>query len=179
MRAHSITIMSRRRRRARRRAIALVLAVCALAIPASASAYSSPNAITGGTEQSSQPVGGSDYSSVNSVAPPSESSSAGGGSAAAAGHAQRTPTELGQTTATASGGFADVDPGYSSLNATTGQPTGEPTLASGSPSGGGQGFDWSSALVGAGSAMALVALSGAAFLTVRRRTEVSPSASTS
>jgi hypothetical protein len=155
MKAHTITIMSRRRRRTRRRAIALVLAVCALAIPASAGAYSSPNAITGGTEQSSQPSGGSDGSSVNAITGGSSTSSAPG----APQSAQR------------------VDPNYSSLSATTGAE--QPRVVSGSPSGGGQGFDWPSALVGAGSAMALVALAGAAFLTGRRRTEVSPSASTS
>lgn len=142
MRAHTITIMSRRRRRTRRRAIALVLAVCSLAIPASAGAYSSVNAITGGSEQSSQPSGGSDHS---------------------------TPTAV-------KGGH-DVIPGYASPNAITGAE--QPTVASGSPSNADQGFDWPSALVGAGSAMALVALGGAALLTVRRRTEVSPSASTS
>jgi hypothetical protein len=36
------------------------------------------------------------------------------------------------------------------------------------------GFNWASAAVGAGAAMALVALGGAALLTVRRRTGVSP-----
>jgi hypothetical protein len=143
MRAHSIIIMSRRRRRTRRRAIALVLAVCSLAIPASAGAYSSVNAITGGSEQSSQPSGGSDNPSPNAIK---------------GGH--------------------DAVRGYSSLNATTGPLPGEPTLASGSPSGAEQWFDVPSALVGAGSALALAALGGAAFLTVRRRTEVSPSAST-
>jgi hypothetical protein len=127
-----------------RGAIALVLAACSLAIPASAGAYSSVNAITGGSEQSSQPSGGSDGSS---------------------------PTAI-------KGGHGVV-PGYSSLNATTGPLPSEPTLASGSPSGADQWFDVPSALVGAGSAMALAALGGAAFLTVRRRTEVSPSASTS
>jgi hypothetical protein len=142
MRAHSITIMSRRRRRTRRRAIALVLAACSLAIPASAGAYSSPTAITGGYEQSSQPSGGSDNPSPNAIK-----------------------------------GGNDVTPGYASPNAITGA---EPlTVASGSPSGADQWFDVPSALVGAGSAMALAALGGAAFLTVRRRTEVSPSASTS
>jgi hypothetical protein len=164
MRAHTITIMSRRRRRARRRAIALVLAVCSLAIPASAGAYSSVNAITGGTEQSSQPTGGSDHSSRYT----------------------RTATELAQAvgeprdsvgTSTAIKGGHDVIPGYASPNAITGAET--PTVASGSPSGDDQWFDLPSALVGAGSAMALVALGAAAFLTVRRQREVSPSASTS
>jgi hypothetical protein len=142
MRAHTITIMSRRRRRARRRAIALVLAVCALAIPASASGYSSVNAITGGSEQSSQPAGSSD-------SPPQP--------AVNGGH--------------------DVIPGYASPTAIAGADT--PTVASGSPSGDDQWFDLPSALVGAGSAMALAALGGAALLTVRRQREVSPSASTS
>jgi hypothetical protein len=142
MRAHSITTMSRRRRRTRRGAIALVLAACSLAIPASAGAYSSANAITGGSEQSSQPSGGSDGSSPTAIK---------------GGH--------------------DVIPGYASPNAITGA---EPfTVDSGSPSGADQWFDVPSALVGAGSAMALISLGGAAFLTVRRRTEVSPSASAS
>jgi hypothetical protein len=142
MRAHTITIMSRRRRRTRRRAIALVLCVCALAIPASASGYSSVNAITGDSEQSSQPAGGSDHSSPSAIK---------------GGH--------------------DVVPGYASANAITGAES--PTVASGSPSGDNQWFDLPSALVGAGSAMALAALGGAALLTVRRQREVSPSASTS
>jgi hypothetical protein len=132
MRAHTITIMSRRRRRTRRRALALVLAVCALAIPASASGYSSVNSITGGSSEPSATVGSN-----------------------------------------------KVGSGHSSLNAITGPAPGEPTLATGPPPDTADGFDWPSALVGAGSAMALVALGGAAFLTVRRRTEVSPSASTS
>jgi hypothetical protein len=50
-----------------------------------------------------------------------------------------------------------------------------PTLVS-SPTDPSNGFDWGSAAVGAGAAMALVALGGAGFLTVRRRTAVSSSA---
>ena len=38
------------------------------------------------------------------------------------------------------------------------------------------GFDWASAAIGAGAVMAMVALGGAAFLTVRRRTAVASSA---
>jgi len=53
-------------------------------------------------------------------------------------------------------------------------PASEPTLVS-SPSGSDHGFDWASAGVGAGAAMALLALGGAAFLTVHRRMAVSPS----
>lgn len=166
MRAQTITTTtnkSRSRRRARH--VVIALTVCALAIPASANAqpigsepeqpaatgYSSVNAITGGSSDSNQPVGGSHYSSVNSIVPPSSSPS----------------------------GSADADSGYSSLNAITGAPAEAPTFVSSSPSSSGDGFDWASALVGAGSALALAALGGAALLTVRRRTTVSPSPSTS
>ena len=59
-------------------------------------------------------------------------------------------------------------------------PASDTTLVSGSPTGADDGFDWLSAAIGAAAAMALVGLGAAAFLTVRRRTAVSPStASTS
>lgn len=139
MRAHTITIM---------------LGICALAIPASANAeptgspdYSSVNAISGDSGESSQAAGGSDYQSVNSIAPPASEPS----------------------------GSQSVDSGYSSLNAISGAPTNTPTLVSGSTDSG-DGFDWGSALVGAGAALALTALGTAALLTVRRRTAVSPAA---
>ena len=165
MRSHTITTTSRRRHSARRRrALALVLGVCALAIPAIANAqpidsdspdtgYSSVNAITGDSSDPSQPVGGSEYSSVNSIAPPASSPSGSGES-------------------------QGVGSGYSSLNAISGSPAEAPTFVSSSPSSSGDGFDWASALVGAGAALALAALGGAALLTVRRRT-VTPSPSTS
>jgi hypothetical protein len=51
----------------------------------------------------------------------------------------------------------------------------EPVVASGSPTSSDDGFDWASAVIGAGAAMAIVALGSAVFLTVRRRTAVSPS----
>lgn len=156
MRAHTITIMSRRRRRARRRAIALVLAVCSLAIPASAGAYSSPNAITGGTEQSSQPSGGSDHSSVNAITGGSSPSSA-------ASAALQSDDPVGPNAIT---GSNDVAPGYTSLNATTGAE--QPRVVSGSPPSADEGFDWASFAVGAGAALALAALGAAAFLTLRR-----------
>jgi hypothetical protein len=132
----------------RARTIIIISAlVCAFAIPASASAdtgYSSPNAITGGSDDSGQAVSGQDYSSLNAISPPvSESSS-----------------------------------GYSSLNATTGPSPAQPTFASGSPSAN-DGFQWGDAALGAGMALALVAFGGAALLTVRRRTAVSPSGSAS
>jgi len=152
MRAHTITIVSRLRRQ-RRRALALALGICALAIPASANAqpidsnYSSVNAISGDTSEPSQPAGGSGYQSVNSIAPPASE-----------------PSDS-----------QHVNSGYSSLNAISGAPTSTPTLVSASPEAS-DGFDWGSALVGAGAALALAALGTAAMLTMRRRTAVSPSA---
>ena len=137
--------------------ITIVLGICALAIPASANAepidssdYSSVNAATGSGDsgESSQPAGGSTYGSVNSTAPPVSEPS----------------------------GSQSADSGYSSLNAVSGAPTNTPTLVS-APTDSGDGFDWGSALVGAGTALAMAALGTAALLTVRRRT-VSPSAST-
>jgi hypothetical protein len=156
MRAHTTTsTTSRPKRKARHVGLALALGIAALAIPATANAQptgsdpSTVNAITGGSSEASQPVGGSDYSSVNSIAPPASEPS----------------------------GSADV--GYSSLNAISGSPADAPTFVSSSPTGSGEGFDWPSALVGAGAALAMAALGGAALLTVRRRRTVSPSPSTS
>ncbi len=132
----------------------IALGICALAIPATANAgfespdYSSVNAISGDSGESSQAAGGSDYQSVNSIAPPASEPS----------------------------GSQGVSSGYSSLNAISGGPTNTPTLVSGSTDSG-DGFDWGSALVGAGAALALAALGAAALLTVRRRT-VTPSAAT-
>jgi hypothetical protein len=153
MRAHTISTKTRQRRNPRRSALALGLGICALAIPATASAspdYSSVNAITGGSDESSQPSGGSDYSSANAIT---------GGSSGSSSENLAGPHQV---------------PRYSSLNAISGPPPSEPTLVSG-PSGTDDGFDWASAGIGAGAAMALVTLGGAAFLTVRRRTAVSPS----
>jgi hypothetical protein len=150
MRAHTITIMFRRRRSAQR-AVALVLAVGSLAIPASAAAYTSPNAITGGSEQSAQPADGPDQSSLNAIT--QESSGTSAPSTLASAHR--------------------VDPGhpaYSSLN-----PIAPADVSS--PASTDDGFDWSSAVVGAGAATALLALGGAALLTARRRTTVSPASS--
>lgn len=159
MRAHIITTITRPRRSARH-VLPLALGICALAIPATASAspqHSSVNSITGGSEEeSSQPVGSSDYSSASAIT---------GGSS--------------ESSSENPGGSPAADSGYASLNATAEPPASEPTVLSGSPADPADGFDWASAGVGAGAAMALVALGGAAVLTVRRRTEVSPSASTS
>jgi hypothetical protein len=155
MRPKTISTISRRRRNAqRRRALALALGICALAIPASASAYSiTGDPSSGNSSESSQPPGGSDPSSVNSIAPPASEPSGSAGSLA-------------------------VDPGYSSVNAIGGAPASVPTLVAGSPSSADDGFEWGSALVGAGAAMALAALGAAALLAVRRRAPVPPPAPT-
>jgi hypothetical protein len=185
MRAHNITTTTRRRRRGRRRVIALALGVCALAIPASASAYTDPgsgyasaNAITGGSEQSSQPPGDSDHSSVNAITGGSDDPGQSAG-AAAAGNARRTSTELGQSTAGSQSASVQPPHGadYSSVSAITG-PSSEPTLVSGSPASAADGFDWGDAALGAGATIALVALGGAALVAVRRRAAMSPTAST-
>jgi hypothetical protein len=148
MRDHTITIMFRRRRSVRR-AAALVLAVCSLAIPASAAAYTYPGSITGGSEQSSQPAEGSGQSSVNAITQGSTGSSEPSGLVSA----------------------HRVDPGQPTHTPATSPD--EPAVVSGSPSTD-AGFDWSSAAVGAGAAIALLALGGTAFLTARRHTTVSP-----
>jgi hypothetical protein len=160
MRAYIITTITRPRRSVWH-VLPLALGICALAIPATASAYTDPggyssaNAITGGSSDSSQPVGDSEYSSVNSIA--------GGSSESSSANLAGSPA---------------ADSGYSSLNATAGPPASEPTVVSGSPADTADGFDWGDAALGAGAAMALASLGGAAFLTVRRRTAVSPSATT-
>jgi hypothetical protein len=151
MRAHTITI-SFLRNRPRRRALALALGLCALAIPTSATAQPIDSGYTSvnasdGSNGSSQ--AGSDYSSVNSIVPP--------------------PSQP-------SGSQAD-EQGYSTVSAISGPPSDAPTLVTDLPGGTSDGFDWASALVGAGAALAVTALGGAALLTVRRRTTVSPSAS--
>ena len=132
---------------------AMYLLVSAFAIPASAGAYtdySTVNSLTGDSAESSQPT--SDPISVNAIVPPvSEANSSGSPS---------------------------VGSDYASLNAIAGPPADTPAFVSGSP-GSGEGFDWPSALVGAGAAIALAALGTAAMLTARRRTAISPSASAS
>jgi hypothetical protein len=71
-------------------------------------------------------------------------------------------------------------PEYATPNSILGSDgLGELAPVTGSPATSGEGFDWPSAAVGAGAAMALIALGGAVVLTVRRRTPVSPSASAS
>jgi hypothetical protein len=133
-----------------------IIVLGALAIPASASAdplssdYSRADAIAAGLEESSQSTSGSDYNGQALIASPNAS----------------TPP------------VSEPGTGYSSLNATTGPSPDQPTFVSDAPSAGDQ-FDWGDAALGAGAALALTAFGGAALLTVRRRTAISPSASTS
>ena len=68
------------------------------------------------------------------------------------------------------------DGDYSSVNSITGASASEPSSVTGSPSSTDDGFDWVSAAIGAGSALALTALGGVALLTSRRRPPVAPSA---
>ena len=137
-------------------AVACVLAVGALALPATASAVpidSGPysiNATGGGSNEPSQPSGDTGFASVTSITGSSESVPVSGSPSDGAS--------------------------YSSVTSITAPPSSEPTLVSGSPSSADDGFEWLSATIGAAAAMALVALGGAALLTVRRRTTVSPSA---
>jgi hypothetical protein len=92
---------------------------------------------------------GSNYQSVNAIVPPASEPSS-------------------------------AEPGYASANAITGPPTGEPTIVSGPAGDSADGFDWGDAALGAGAAMAgLFALGAAVLLATRRRTGMSPSASTS
>lgn len=158
MRAHTIITMSRRSRQRRRRALALAIGVCALVIPSTASAVPvdsgpySVNATTGGSDEPSQSGGGPGYSSVNSIVGSSESQPVGSSGSSGSSDASR----------------------YSSLNAITG-PADTATFVSSSPSNSDDGFDWISALLGAGAALALASLAGAALLTARRRSTVTPS----
>jgi hypothetical protein len=58
-------------------------------------------------------------------------------------------------------------------------PAGDDVVASSSPVSVDDGFDWASALIGAGVAMAIVTLAGGALVAFRRQPDVAPSASTS
>jgi hypothetical protein len=69
-------------------------------------------------------------------------------------------------------------PGYGSVSPNSGPAPSEPAAVSSSPAGAGDAFDWVDAALGAGVALALVGFGGAALLTVRRRTAITP-ASTS
>jgi hypothetical protein len=188
MRAHIITTTTRPRRSARR-VLPLVLGICALAIPATASAspqYSSVNSITGGSSERTatelgQAVGEpgdgfqTSVSAITGGSSESSSENPGGSPAADSGSSSLNAIAGPSASEPTAVSGSPADSGYSSLNATAGPPASQPTVLAGSPADPAEGFDWASAGVGAGAAMALAALSGAAFLTVRRRTAVSPS----
>ena len=77
MRAHTITTRRRTRGEARHFVLALALAISALVVPMSASASADapvegwpPKYFARGSSDSSQPVGGWEYSLVSSIAPP-------------------------------------------------------------------------------------------------------------
>jgi hypothetical protein len=139
------TITTTYRNRRRRHLTALALTVGALAIPAGATAQPIDTGYSSANAASGT-ADGSDYSTVNSIVPPEP----GTGSA------------------------KDVESGYSSLNSIAHEPADAPAAVS-APTGANDGFDWVSALVGAGTALAMAAFGGAALLTLRRRTAVSPS----
>lgn len=135
-----------------------VLAAAAIAVPSATARpidsgpYPSVNAITGqqgGSGHSVKLPHGAEYSSVNGITPPASESSSASAS-------------------------PETSSGYSSLNAISGPSPSEPTIVSGSPSSSDDGFEWGDAALGAGAALALLALGRAVFLTVRRRTAVSP-----
>jgi hypothetical protein len=85
--------------------------------------------------------------------------------------------ESNQSTSGSVGSPYDGGPDYATPNSILGSDgLGELAPVTGSPASSGEGFDWPSAAVGAGAAMALIALGGAVLLTVRRRTAISPSA---
>jgi hypothetical protein len=108
---------------------------------------------------SADPAGG-DYSRADAIAAGLEESS--------------------QSTSGSVGSPYDGGPDYATPNSILGSDgLGELAPVTGSPATSGEGFDWPSAAVGAGAAMALIALCGAVLLTVRRRTAISPSASAS
>lgn len=181
MRAYTITSTSGPRRKAWLGVLALSLAVCSLLVPSIASAQqSSVNAIMGaertpGTaefdSETSQP------STVQQVSPgyPSPSVESGASQTGATQQVSAGYPSPSVESVSQAGPSQNADSGYSSVSALAGPLPSEPTLVSGSPASTDDGFDWLSAAIGAAAAMALGALGGAAFLTVRRRTAVSPS----
>jgi hypothetical protein len=178
MRAYTITKTRRARPKAWLGVLALALAVGSLAAPATAGAEYS-NSITSGSQEPSGTTAGSmltpgtpgGYSGA-----PMQKGDIGGEepSGTPAGSMLTPGTPGGYSGAPMQKG----DIGGHGLRDTV--RASDTTLVSGSPASTDDGFDWLSAAIGAAAAMALVALGGAAFLTVRRRTAVAPSpASTS
>ena len=163
MRANTTTTKSRPRHRARY--VVLALVICALGIPSAATAAmveppssgdSTPKAITGGGN-SGQPS----ESSQATVARPNEG-------IVTPDHLHYAgPPKLSQATV-ARPNEGIVSPDHLHY-------AGPPLFDASQPVASSDGIDWLTAAIGAGAAMALVALGSAVFLTVRRRTAVSPS----
>jgi hypothetical protein len=140
MRAHTIATTSRPKRMARHVVVALALGVSALAIPGSASASPVDAPFDGWTLK---------YTASGS----SDSGQPVAGSDYSLVSSITPPAgEQGPPSGS----------GDSALN-------GQPTFVSDSSSATADGFDWSSAAVGAGAVLALLALGGAALLTARSR----------
>jgi hypothetical protein len=159
----------------RTRSIVAVLVVSAIvpAAPAAAGVYGplteSPQTAPR-NDSNAQKNESSDYRSVNAIVPPASEPSSAEPAYASANAITGPPASE----------PSSPEPAYASANAITGPLSGEPTIASapaGSPA---DGFDWGDAALGAGAALAgLFALGAAVLLATRRRTGMSPSASTS
>jgi hypothetical protein len=173
MRAKTISI-TRPKPKAWHSVVVLVLAASAMAIPATASAvpiesgpYSSVNATSGGSDRSShRPYGG------GHVAPSGQPT---------IGRPNEGTVALDPLPYTGSPLVDTIQPTIARPNegivtADHLHYTGPTPLDTSQPVASSDGFDWASAGIGAGAAMALVALGGAALLTVRRRAAASPSA---
>jgi hypothetical protein len=158
MRAYTITKTRRARSKAWLGVLALALAVGSLAAPATAGAEPAGSMLTPGTP------GG--YSGA-----PMQKGDIGVPQKYASGNAVTGTPAGSMLTPGTPGGYS----GAPMQKGDIGVPASDTTLASGSPADTDAGFDWLSAAIGAAAATALVALGGAAFLTVRRRTAVSPS----
>lgn len=167
MRASTITDVSRLNRGARIAAIALTTAIGSLAVTASASGgsgYTSVDAIMAASDSPAEPAGqlptpdtylarlGSEVETVGNVSTP-----------------DTYLAQLGSRGSNEALASAISEPAPS-----------QPAAVAGSQPDASDGFDWLSAAVGALAAIAVVGLSGAAFVMSRRRVAISPSpASTS
>ena len=150
MRAQTITTISKSKRRLRRRGIAIALAACALAVPASAAASPVDPVIAtvSDSDQLTNTASDSDYTSLTALSP----SPNGPPGSEIVGH------------------------GHTALNGPTGGELPDPTPVSGSATSDGDSFDWGIAALGAGGALALVAVAIGALGARNGRMQPSPSA---
>lgn len=155
----------------RTRSIVAMLAIGAIAPVAPAAASTDVGSVTSIAPPIDRPDPG--YSSLNATVPPSNDSTAAGDGSVADGSDYRSVNAIAPPVDEPSA----AEPDYASVNAITGPPSGEPTTVAGSP--GDDGFDWGDAGLGAAAMTALLALGAAGLLASRRRTGISPSASTS